>query len=85
MHIISSPVLFSLKTPNSGWLNLAQVRQLEEGSINDRTVCRVTWQGGQTQNFYGDDALSILLTWQEATKKYYRVHNCKANDRRVSR
>lgn len=84
MHIISSPVLFSLKLPNSGWLNLALIRQLEEGTINGRTFCRVTWHGGEVQNFHGDDALAILMTWKDATKKYYRVYGSKPHDRRIS-
>jgi len=82
-HIISSPTLFSIKTPNSGWLNLALVRQLESGTINDREFCRVTWHGGQKETFHGDDALAIIYSWQDATKRYYRVHHSQSQ-RRIS-
>lgn len=38
MYIISVPVVFSVKTPSSGWINLALVRQIqhEEFPANKR-------------------------------------------------
>ncbi|BAZ49587.1 hypothetical protein NIES4103_21990 [Nostoc sp. NIES-4103] len=76
MHtIISTPSVFTCKTPNSGWLNLVQVRQLhfvpaaeavtEIGKSKDFVV--VTWHNGDKQIFQDDDALALVKAWENAT------------------
>jgi hypothetical protein len=72
MNIISSPTIWSCKTPNSGWLNLAQVRQLHLGFTKQSAILSVwiTWSNGSQQFFEGDDAKAIINSWQEASQKY---------------
>lgn len=75
MHIISVPTVFTCKTPTAGWLNLAQVRQLQfEDHPNPIAV--ITWHNGEKQSFYGENATAIMATWQEANDRNdYRVKN----------
>ncbi|BAY34192.1 hypothetical protein NIES2107_60970 [Nostoc carneum NIES-2107] len=72
MQIISVPTVFTCKTPGSGWLNLAQVRQLQHSpsgnSFKDDLVV-ITWQNGDSQPFTGEDALAILQAWDEAQQR----------------
>ncbi|WP_235526462.1 hypothetical protein [Nostoc piscinale] len=51
MQIISVPTVFTCKTPTAGWLNLAQVRQLQFEE-QPSPVAVVTWHNGDTQRFF---------------------------------
>lgn len=86
MQIISVPTVFTCKTPHSGWLNLALVRQLhyvpaheavnETGKLQDFVV--LTWLNGDKQPFLGDDATAIVTAWNEAQQRCecnYRTKN----------
>ncbi|MBH8564717.1 hypothetical protein I8748_22910 [Nostoc sp. CENA67] len=84
MQIISVNSVFTCKTPNSGWLNLAQVRQLhfvpaaeavtEIGKSKDFVV--VTWHNGDKQIFSDEDATAIHQVWVEATALIQQRCNC---------
>ncbi|BAY16902.1 hypothetical protein NIES21_27360 [Anabaenopsis circularis NIES-21] len=78
MHtIISTPSVFSCKTPTAGWLNLAQIRQLQFEE-QPSPVAVVTWHNGDTQSFFGENATAIMANWQEAADRTcndYRVKN----------
>lgn len=68
MHtIVNTPSVFSCKTPNSGWLNLAQVRQIQTEHLHDKDIAIITWHNGDKQAFTGEDATAILQAWLEAT------------------
>lgn len=81
MHIVSIPTIWSCKTPNSGWLNLAQVRQLQRLRDKETQVLGlgITWSNGQKQIFTGEDAQAILTSWQQACNKYQlgEINNAK--------
>ncbi|WP_339376823.1 hypothetical protein [Nostoc sp. 106C] len=61
--------MFTCKTPGSGWINLAQIRQLQFSpageTFNDDLVV-ITWVNGDSQPFQGEDATAILQAWQDA-------------------
>ncbi|MBU7587259.1 MAG: hypothetical protein KAF91_31170 [Nostoc sp. TH1S01] len=80
MHtIISTPSVFSCKTPTAGWLNLAQIRQLQFEEYPN-PVAIVTWHNGDKESFFGENATTIITTWQEAADRCsndYRVKNRK--------
>ncbi|RCJ16938.1 hypothetical protein A6S26_32045 [Nostoc sp. ATCC 43529] len=71
MLILSVPTVFTCKTPNSGWLNLALVRQVQYGQSTEPPLEMVVivWLTGERQTFTGDDALSIVQAWQEAVSR----------------
>lgn len=77
----SVPTVFSCETPNSGWLNLAQVRQLQFES-KPTPVAVITWLSGDNQTFKGDDATAIYETWQQAAA---RLQSCCDNYRSKNR
>ncbi|OCQ96067.1 hypothetical protein BCD64_11965 [Nostoc sp. MBR 210] len=67
MQIISVPTVFTCKTPNSGWLNLALVRQLQYEELEAiGIVVVIVWLTGERQTFRDDDSAAILKAWQEA-------------------
>lgn len=69
---ISVPSVFSCYTPNSGWLNLANVRQFEYFQASDdlpATAC-ITWLNGEKQVFGAEDAEAINQAWQEAHNRF---------------
>ncbi|MBX9259404.1 hypothetical protein H1Q63_36730 [Desmonostoc muscorum CCALA 125] len=69
MHnIISVPTVFTCKTPTAGWLNLAQVRQLQFDELPN-PIAVVTWHNGDIQNFFGENATAIMQTWLEASER----------------
>ncbi len=74
MHIIAVPTVFTCKTPTAGWLNLAQIRQLQFGELPN-PVAVITWHNGDTENFFGDDATAIMESWLEASSNNYRSKN----------
>ena len=75
MQIISVPTVFTCKTPTAGWLNLAQVRQLQFEEYPN-PIAVVTWHNGDQQSFFGENATAIMATWQEASDRNdYRVKN----------
>ncbi|MCC5641333.1 hypothetical protein LC593_37175, partial [Nostoc sp. CHAB 5844] len=65
--IISVPTIFSCKLPDGGWINLAQIRQLEPDPPTGKVV--VTWLNGEKQLFEDENANAILQTWQEAADR----------------
>lgn len=72
--IISVPTIFSCKTPKSGWLNLALIRQLQYDQSTEPPdppldMVLVVWNNGERQAFTGDDATAILNAWQDATQR----------------
>ncbi|BAY08605.1 hypothetical protein [Calothrix sp. NIES-2098] len=73
MHtIISVKSVFTCKTPGSGWLNLAQVRQLQHSPAGDafkQDLVVITWHNGDNQPFQGEDATAILQAWEEAQNR----------------
>ncbi|MDZ8108971.1 MAG: hypothetical protein RM338_25565 [Nostoc sp. DedQUE12a] len=69
MQIISVPTVFTCKTPTAGWLNLARVRQLQFEEVPN-PIAIVTWDNGDIQNFYGENATAIMQTWLEAGTNY---------------
>ncbi|MBH8576971.1 hypothetical protein I8752_29110 [Nostocaceae cyanobacterium CENA369] len=78
MQIISVPTVFTCPTPSAGWLNLAQIRQLQfEDYPNPIAV--VTWHNGDKQSFFGDNATAIMNAWLEAQERCncdnYRLKN----------
>jgi len=69
MQIISVPTVFTCKTPGSGWINLAQVRQLQFSPAGDafkEDLVVITWVNGDSQPFTGEDATAILQVWEYA-------------------
>ena len=76
MHIISVPTVFSCDTPNSGWLNLAQVRQIQTEHLHDKNVAVITWHNGDKQAFTGEDATAIYQAWLEADALIKQRCNC---------
>ncbi|BBD60613.1 hypothetical protein NIES2109_34120 [Nostoc sp. HK-01] len=65
--IISVPTIFSCKLPSGGWVNLAQIRQIE---IDPPTgVVITTWVNGEKQRFDGENATAILQTWEQAAQR----------------
>nr|WP_322711766.1 hypothetical protein [Nostoc sp. ChiSLP03a]MDZ8213009.1 hypothetical protein [Nostoc sp. ChiSLP03a] len=66
MHtIVNTPSVFSCKLPAAGWINLAQIRQIQFEDLPSRTAV-VTWQNGDKQTFFGEDAASLIAAWSEA-------------------
>ena len=66
MHtIINTPVVFTCKLPLAGWINLAQIRQIQLEDLPSRTAA-VTWQNGDKQPFFGEDAVALIAAWEEA-------------------
>jgi hypothetical protein len=77
MQIISVPTVFTCKTPTAGWLNLAQIRQLQFDNYPN-PVAVVTWHNGDKESFFGENAIAILQSWEEAQERCecnYRVKN----------
>ncbi|MEH2030252.1 MAG: hypothetical protein V7K67_11350 [Nostoc sp.] len=75
MQIISVPTVFTCKTPTAGWINLAQIRQVIEDE--DEKVIVVTWHNGDTQVFYGENAVAIVSSFTQAQRCFnnYLRHN----------
>lgn len=80
MHtIVNTPSVFSCKLPAAGWINLAQIRQIQFEDMPTRTAA-VTWQNGDKQTFFGEDAVSLINAWEEtvtllAERSDYRLKN----------
>lgn len=67
MQIISVPTVFTCKLPTAGWLNLAQMRQIQvEQEVFTEPVVMITWNNGDNQLFHGDNAKAILSTLEQA-------------------
>ncbi|MEH2288317.1 hypothetical protein [Nostoc sp.] len=80
MHtIINTPVVFSCKLPAAGWINLAQIRQIQFEDLPSRTIV-VTWQNGDNQPFFGEDAVALLKAWENAANSI----NKRCNSQRKS-
>ncbi|MFN6488336.1 MULTISPECIES: hypothetical protein [unclassified Nostoc] len=76
MHtIINTPVVFSCKTPTEGWINLAQIRQIQHEEYPGITVV-ITWHNGDRQAFTGVNATAILQAWQQAADLLEQRCNC---------
>ncbi|WP_427159421.1 hypothetical protein ACQFX9_25880 [Aliinostoc sp. HNIBRCY26] len=71
------PTIFSCQLPSGGWINLAQVRQLEPDPPTGKVV--VTWLNGEKQLFDGENAKAILQGWQDANQKC-RCHDQQNNE-----
>ncbi|MEH2258309.1 hypothetical protein [Nostoc sp.] len=66
MHtIVNTPSVFTCKLPTAGWINLAQIRQIRFEDLPSRTLV-VTWQNGDTQLFFSEDAVALIAAWEEA-------------------
>ncbi|MBN3893654.1 MAG: hypothetical protein HWQ43_32590 [Nostoc sp. JL31] len=66
MHtIVNSPSVFSCKLPAAGWINLAQIRQIQFEDLPSRTAV-VTWQNGDKQPFFGEDAVALIKAIEKA-------------------
>ncbi|MFN6442122.1 MAG: hypothetical protein RMY35_035385 [Nostoc sp. DedSLP01] len=66
MHtIINTPSVFSCKLPAAGWINLAQIRQIQFEELPTR-VAAVTWHNGDKQTFFGEDAVALIQGWEDA-------------------
>lgn len=76
MQIISVPTVFTCKTPTAGWLNLAQVRQLQFEEYPN-PIAAITWHNGEKQHFFGENATAIMATWLDAADRTndYRIKN----------
>ena len=83
MHtIINTPVVFTCKLPAAGWINLAQVRQIRFEDLPSRTAV-VTWQNGDTQPFFGEDAACLIAALEEAAVLLAeRCNNHRVKNRR---
>ncbi|MGV0102336.1 hypothetical protein NSTCB13_00857 [Nostoc sp. DSM 114160] len=76
MHtIINTPSVFSCKLPAAGWINLAQIRQIQFEDLPTRTAV-VTWHNGDKQIFFGDDAVALIQSWQDAATVVEQLANC---------
>ncbi len=62
--IINTPSVYSAKLPTKGWINLAQIRQLEVSE--NCLIVIITWQNGDKQTFKHDDAQALVDAWNEA-------------------
>ncbi|WP_253274447.1 hypothetical protein [Nostoc sp. PCC 7107] len=83
MHtIVNTPSVFSCKLPAAGWINLAQIRQIQFENLPTR-VAVVTWQNGDTQIFYGDDAATLIQSWEDATGLLEQRCNYRTKNRRT--
>lgn len=56
--------MYSAKLPTKGWINLAQIRQIEVNE--DTSITVVTWQNGEKQTFKHKDAEALIDAWNEA-------------------
>jgi hypothetical protein len=66
--------VFTCKTPTAGWLNLAQIRQLQFEELPN-PVAIVTWHNGDKQEFFGDNATAIMASLLENSGVNYRSKN----------
>ncbi|GJD16348.1 hypothetical protein RIVM261_013040 [Rivularia sp. IAM M-261] len=81
--IINTPSVYSAKLPTKGWINLAQIRQLEFDETAS-IVC-VVWQNGDKQIFYKADAQALIDAWNEAVENIAnRTSNYRQLNRRLS-
>ncbi|BAY74161.1 hypothetical protein NIES25_51860 [Nostoc linckia NIES-25] len=79
MHtIVNTPSVFSCKLPTAGWLNLSQVRQIQFEDVPTRTAV-LTWQNGDKQTFFGEDAVTLINAWEEATLLLQQRCNCNSH------
>jgi hypothetical protein len=70
MQIISVPTVFTCKLPTAGWLNLAQMRQVQvEEEVFNQPVVMITWQNGDNQVFHGENAKAIITALSEASTR----------------
>ncbi|MBD2413608.1 hypothetical protein FACHB389_34795 [Nostoc calcicola FACHB-389] len=81
MHtIINTPSVFTCKTPSAGWINLAQIRQLEYDEVfHSYPVAIVTWHNGEKQAFKRENATAIMQAWVEATTLLEQRCNCNSH------
>lgn len=80
--IINTPSVYSAKLPTKGWINLAQIRQIEVSE--DCFIVTVTWQNGDKQIFYRNDAKALIDAWNEAaTTLQSRIANHLSQNRRI--
>ncbi|MBD2416072.1 hypothetical protein H6G80_03205 [Nostoc sp. FACHB-87] len=83
MHtIVNTPSVFSCKLPAAGWINLAQIRQIQFEDMPTR-VAAVTWQNGDHQTFHGEDAVTLIQSWEDATGLLEQRCNYRAKNRRT--
>jgi hypothetical protein len=72
--------VYSAKLPTKGWINLAQVRQIE--ADDDYLTVVITWSNGEKQVFKHDDAKAVIDAWIEASL----ISQCRvANFRQLSK
>lgn len=85
MHtIVNTPSVFSCKLPSAGWINLAQIRQIQFEDLPSRTAV-VTWQNGDKQPFFGEDAVALVAAWEEAAALLAdRCSNHRLKNRRLT-
>lgn len=74
MHIISQAAVFTCKTPTAGWLNLAQIRQLQFEEL-PYPIAVVTWFNGDQQVFTYEDGIAIMDNWLQTSGVNYRSKN----------
>lgn len=76
MHtIVNTPSVFSCKLPFSGWINLALIRQIQFEDLPTR-VAAVTWHNGDKQTFFGEDAVALIQSWEDAVLVVEQRCNC---------
>jgi hypothetical protein len=80
--IINSPSVYTCKLPTQGWINLAQIRQIQYDDFNYVPVAIVLWSNGDKQIFRGDDAKALIDSWNEATKLLEQRCNHRQLNRR---
>ena len=80
--IINSPSVFATKLPASGWVNLAQIRQLQYEVIDLKPTVVVVWSNGDKQIFRGLDAATLYDAWIDATRA---LTERRSNYRQINR
>jgi hypothetical protein len=60
--------------PTAGWINLAQIRQLQFEELPS-PIAVIIWHNGDIQEFTGENATAIMANWLEATNSKYRSKN----------
>ncbi|MEH2424495.1 MAG: hypothetical protein V7K48_27375 [Nostoc sp.] len=73
--IVNTPSVFSCKLPAAGWINLAQIRQIQYEELPNRIVA-VTWQNGDKQIFRGEDTAALIKAIENATISINKRCSC---------
>lgn len=64
--------MFNCKLPGGQWINLAFVRRIQIDTGNtaapDRRIVLVTWFDGDSNLFYGDEAIALIDAYNHCTQ-----------------